>query len=276
MPELPEVETVVQGLHAAGVVGEIIEQVEVYWVRSVGGDGAAFVRALCGCKIAGIRRRAKYIVIELDNDQLLLIHLRMTGKFRREACSAELQPHDRVVLELSNGERLCFNDTRKFGRMTLVDSHGATPLDKLGPEPLESSFTPKVLQQQLTGKRRAIKPLLLDQSCVAGLGNIYVDEALWQAKIHPERSADSLKPAELKALHKAIQDVLRLGIEKGGTSLGDGLDNFYSVAGRRGRNADGLKVFRRDGEPCMRCSTTIARSVVGQRGTHFCPVCQPI
>lgn len=275
MPELPEVETVVQGLRNATIEGQTITDVVVNWERSVGGNAVSFTNQVRGRTIIAIRRRAKYIVIELDNDQMLLIHLRMTGKLRRECISAKLQPHDRVVLQLSNGEQLCFNDTRKFGRMTLAPLHGTTPLDKLGPEPLENTFTPKLLQQQLAGRRRAIKPLLLDQSCIAGLGNIYVDEALWQAQIHPERSATTLTPNEIAKLHKAIRSVLLLGIKQGGTSLGDGLDNFYSVAGRRGRNADGLKVFRRDGEPCPRCSTIIARSVVAQRGTHFCPVCQP-
>jgi formamidopyrimidine-DNA glycosylase len=155
-----------------------------------------------------------------------------------------------------------------------VPRGAADPLAGLGPEPLEPAFTLAAFRARLAGKRRQVKPLLLDQSTVAGLGNIYVDEALWDARVHPERRADTLGADEVKRLHAAIRRVLRRAVDNSGTSLGDGEANFYSVAGRRGRNADALRVFRRDGLPCPRCGDTLARSVVGQRGTHFCPSCQ--
>ena len=144
----------------------------------------------------------------------------------------------------------------------------------LGPEPLEKEFSKDWLQGALGRKSRAIKPLLLDQSFIAGLGNIYVDEALWQARIHPERNSRTITKEEADGLHSAIRTVLRRGIRNSGTTLGTGESNFYSVAGHRGRNADQLKVFRRDGEPCPACGRTIQRLIVGQRGTHICPQCQ--
>ena len=181
--------------------------------------------------------------------------------------------HDHVSLHLTDGRELIFNDTRKFGRFRLTQP-GDDPFAALGPEPLEADFTPTLFKQRLKGKTRQIKPLLLDQTTVAGLGNIYVDEALWQARIHPERRADTLTAAEIRRLHAAIRTVLQRAIDNAGTTLGSGEANFYSVAGRRGRNADALKVFRRDGMPCPRCGTVIDRIVVAQRGTHFCPRCQ--
>jgi formamidopyrimidine-DNA glycosylase len=149
-------------------------------------------------------------------------------------------------------------------------------LSRLGPEPLEKNFTVRLLAGQLKRHRRRLKPLLLDQAFIAGLGNIYVDEALWDAKLHPDRIAAALSPAEIKALHRAIARVLNRGLKNLGTSLGTGETNFYSVARRRGRNKDELKVFRRTDHPCPRCNWPIARIIVGQRSTHICPRCQKI
>ncbi len=272
MPELPEVETVVRGLRQAGLPGARITAVDVRNARIVGGEPEALRQMVVGREVARIDRRGKYIVIDFDNDARLLIHLRMTGKLRFGAADEQPGKHDHVIFTLSDGRRLIYNDTRRFGR--IVPCGASDPLARLGPEPLDAAFTPVVLGERLAGRRSRIKPLLLDQTVVAGLGNIYVDEALWHARIHPETPADRLGPRELRRLHQAIRQVLASGIENQGTTLGNGQSNFYSVAGRRGRNSDQLNVFRRDGLPCPRCGATIERSVVAQRGTHFCPACQ--
>ena len=274
MPELPEVETVVRDLRAHGLEQAVIRAVAVRWPRTVSGlPPDRFAQALAGRTVVSLSRRAKYIVVSLDSGSRLLIHLRMTGKLRFAAPGEQPGKHDHVVITLADRRRLFFNDTRKFGRFQLAGPD-ADPLAGLGPEPLEDAFTLTALRSRLHGKTRMIKPLLLDQTTVAGLGNIYVDEALWQARIHPERRADTLTAAEIRRLHIAIRKVLQIAVDNCGTTLGNGEANFYSVAGHRGRNADALKVFRRDGLPCPRCGTLLARSVVGQRGTHFCPRCQ--
>lgn len=274
MPELPEVETVVRGLRLAGLEGARIASATVHWHRSIADmTPAAFALALRGRAIRRVTRRAKYIVVELDDGRSLLVHLRMTGQFRLEPPRAPVDPHDRVVLTLADGRQLHFHDTRKFGRFCLVQDPVAR-LAQLGPEPLAADFTPDVLRQRLAGRHRSLKPLLLDQTCVAGLGNIYVDEALWHARLHPLRSAAALTRPEILRLHGAIQTVLKRAVTAGGTSLGDGAANFYSVAGRRGRHADALQVFRRTGDPCPRCGQPIVRLVVSQRSTHVCQHCQ--
>lgn len=274
MPELPEVETVVRGLRAAGLEGARIRGVSVRWPKTVAGlSPATFVHALRGSVIRRLTRRAKYIIVELDDHRRILVHLRMTGQFRIEPPGSQPDEHDRLVLTLADGRQVHFHDTRTFGRFQLVDDPDRH-LAALGPEPLADDFTPAILRRQLAGTRRMIKPLLLDQTCVAGIGNIYADESLWLAHIHPTRRADLLTPAEIVRLHHAIRTVLARAVSAGGTSLGDGATNFYSVAGRRGRNADALQVFRRTGEPCSRCSRVITRLVVAQRGTHVCLHCQ--
>ncbi len=274
MPELPEVETVVRDLRAHGIERSVIKAAAVHWPRTVSGcTPARFAQALCGRTIVQVTRRAKYIILSLDNGLTLQIHLRMTGKFHFAKPTQPTGKHDHVVITLTDGRRLVFNDTRKFGRFRLTKTAGEG-LSGLGPEPLEPAFTARVLAAQLSGRNRKIKPLLLDQTVLAGLGNIYVDESLWQAGIHPERRADTLSPIEVRKLHQAIRTVLQKAVENCGTTLGSGETNFYSVAGRRGRNADALNVFRRTGRPCPRCGNTIIRLVVGQRGTHICPTCQ--
>jgi len=275
MPELPEVETVVRDLRSHGLENSEIIGVDVRWPRTlVETTPDQFQLSVTGRKITRIDRRAKYIVLSLDNGDRLLIHLRMTGKLRFSALEDGLGKHDHIAILLAGGRLLVFNDTRKFGRFRLI-SDGHNPLDALGPEPLSEHFTAVALQERLRGKTGRIKPLLLNQTIVAGLGNIYVDEALWQARINPEQCADTLGRKEISRLHQAIQQVLQNAVDNNGTTLGTGQDNFYSVAGNRGRNADNLKVFRRDGLPCPRCGTVLARSIVAQRGTHFCPHCQP-
>lgn len=274
MPELPEVETVVRELTNSGICGCCISAIAVTWPRTIGSSTPeAFIKALKGKTINLVQRRGKYIIIQLNDKSCIYIHLRMTGKLQIQSEQFQSGKHDHVVFTLGDGRRLVFNDTRKFGRITLAREVPPS-VAALGPEPLEKDFSKAWLQEALAGKSRAIKPLLLDQSFIAGLGNIYVDEALWQARIHPERNSRTITPAESDALHRAIRTVLRRGIKNSGTSLGDGESNFYSVAGHRGRNADQLKVFRRHGEPCPACGCTIQRLIVGQRGTHICPQCQ--
>jgi formamidopyrimidine-DNA glycosylase len=203
----------------------------------------------------------------------LLIHLRMTGSLSVKSAA---EPHDaaeRTALILDDGREIRFRDTRKFGRWTLTDDPDAV-LGRLGPEPLSDAFTAAVLRSALQAHNRMLKPLLLDQHVVAGLGNIYVDEALWDARLHPCRLSRSLSAAESRRLHGAIRRVLQRGVDGMGTTLGSGMTNFYSVAGRRGRNQDALNVFRRHGDPCPRCQRTLERITVAQRSTHLCPRCQ--
>jgi formamidopyrimidine-DNA glycosylase len=274
MPELPEVETVLRGLRTARLEGARIREVYIGWHRTVSGHTPAeFAAALRGRVITRLRRRAKYLMAELDNGRHLLVHLRMTGQFRLEPADTPPDEHDRLVLHLADGRQVHFHDTRKFGRFRLVDDP-QTHLAALGPEPLTKDFTLAAFRRHLAGKQRRIKPLLLDQRCVAGIGNIYADESLWRARIHPARRADTLTPPETVRLHRAIREVLAKAIALGGTTLGSGATNFYSVAGRRGRHAEALQIFRRTGEPCPRCGDLVTRLIVGQRGTHICPRCQ--
>ena len=274
MPELPEVETVVRDLRAAGLPGCAIDRAHVHWPRTIEGMAPArFRAAVRGRRIEAVSRRAKFIVLTLSGGKTLLVHLRMTGRLLFAPAGAPRAVHEHVVLALDDGRELRFQDSRKFGRWTLLDDP-AERLGALGPEPLSDAFTPAACARLLGAHARMLKPLLLDQRVIAGLGNIYVDEALWDARLHPCRSSRDLTRAEAVRLRTAIRRVLRRGVRAMGTTLGAGTTNFYSVAGRRGRNQDGLRVFRRAGEPCPRCATPIARLVVAQRSTHICPTCQ--
>lgn len=274
MPELPEVQTIVNELNAAGLAGATIVAARVYWPRTIAGLSApAFCRRLRGKSITAIRRRGKYIVVDFSDGASLLIHLRMSGRLRLAAEKTPRQKHEHVILVFDGHRQLHFHDTRKFGRLQLVREAGKV-LDRLGLEPLDPAFTARALAARLERHRRLLKPLLLDQTCIAGLGNIYTDEALWEAKLHPCRSSASLSASEIKGLQRAIRRVLKRGLENLGTSLGTGQANFYSVAGRRGRNSDALRVFRRTGLACPRCKAPIERIIVGQRSTHLCRRCQ--
>jgi formamidopyrimidine-DNA glycosylase len=274
MPELPEVETIARDLIAAGVVGKTVTCARVSWSRTIAEPSPVdFCRLMERRTIAAVRRRGKFLILDLAGGESLLIHLRMSGRLHLVAAASERLVHEHVALTFADGSELRFHDTRKFGRITLTADAGRI-LARLGPEPLDPGFTPGLLLRLLRGRRRRLKPLLLDQTFVAGLGNIYADEALWDARIHPLRLSDSLSAPEAKALHRAIRLVLRRGLKNLGTSLGSGKANFYSVARRRGRNRDELRVFRRTGQACPRCATAIERMVVGQRSTHVCPRCQ--
>lgn len=275
MPELPEVETIVRELCEEELIGLKIERAEVFWDRSIAKESSSsFRERIAKQSIIDITRRGKFIVFSLSQDTLL-VHLRMTGKFFVENHDIAPHSHERVRLYLSDKRILRYEDQRKFGKWTLI-SDPEQILDKIGLEPLSKNFTLEALTNQLLKSNRQIKPFLLDQHHIAGLGNIYVDEALWEAKIHPLRLSKTLNDKELKLLHKAIIMVLKKGIENTGTTLGSNRANYFSVSGRRGSNQHALKVFRREGLPCPRCQTLIKKMVVAQRGTHICPKCQQI
>jgi len=276
MPELPEVQTIVNDLNAAGIDRAVITGAKVYWSRTIAEPSpSVFCRRIKGKKISAVRRRGKFIVLELKNGENLLIHLRMSGRLHLVARNLPREKHEHVILNFIDGNQLRFHDTRKFGRIYLT-ADADKILGRLGLEPLTAGFTRKALAQQFQHRNRRIKPLLLDQTFIAGLGNIYVDEALWESRIHPCRMASSLSDSEIRALHRAIPKVLKRGLKNLGTSLGTGKTNFYSIAKHQGRNRDELMVFRRTGRPCRRCRTKIQRIVVGQRSTHICPKCQSV
>jgi formamidopyrimidine-DNA glycosylase len=288
MPELPEVETLVRRLREP-VIGRTIEDVTIYWKRTIARPAPKeFVRRLRGCTVQAIDRRAKYLVFTLaeagpapahDERELarsarsasrgtplhfLLIHLKMSGKLSVVDAGVPIEKHDRVVFHLDGDHHLRFNDVRKFGKMwVVIDPEEVT--GSIGPEPLDRAFTLPKFRALVQARSGVIKPLLLNQTFVAGVGNIYADEALWRAHIHPLRSADSLADVEIAALYRSIRHVLRTAIEDEGTDAGDGvIEGDYAP-----------RVYGRQGQPCLRCHQPLRKIVVGQRGTHFCPHCQP-
>lgn len=271
MPELPEVETIANGLRSGGdstpsIVGLKILQAQVLWARTIAEPSPAeFTARIAGQSILAVGRRAKYLVIRLEHDHLL-VHLRMSGDLLVEPGEAPVPPHHRLILTLAGGYRLAFNDTRKFGRVWLT-SQPETILGGLGPEPLEETFTAQDLYQRLQASKRQIKPLLLDQTFLAGLGNIYTDEALHRSGLHPLQSAGSISLEETQALLQNIRQVLQNGIQHHGASI----DWVY----RGGDFQNHFQVYQQDGSPCRTCGAVIERIIVGQRSTHFCPVCQP-
>lgn len=265
MPELPEVEALARRLHKVAA-GRRVTGCMVLWNRTVDRPSAArFRRDLLGATIVAVGRRAKYLVCSLDSGSRLLIHLRMSGDIFVSRDDQPIDPHVRVALKLSGGKRLDFHDPRKFGRMYLVSADHEV-LGGLGVEPLSSAFTPALLGDLLRGSKRRIKALLLDQSVVAGLGNIYVIESLWRAGIHPCRAAGSLGEGELRDLCRAIRAVLGAAVKAGGTDLGDGV-------WKSGRFTP--RIYGREEHPCPRCRTELRRIVVAQRGTVYCVQCQP-
>ena len=276
MPELPEVQTLVDDLNATGVVGSTITSARVFWPKTVGDiSPQTFSRRIRGLRIIAVWRRGKYLVFDLEPGYQLLLHLRMSGRLNLLPPGDPRNKHEHVVFDLDSGSQLRFQDTRKFGRMQLMSDAGMV-LDRLGVEPLSKTFTAKLLSQIVNQRKRMLKPMLLDQKIIAGLGNIYVDEALWDARLHPCRRSSTLNKTETKSLHHAIRKVLRRGLKNMGTSLGSGKANFYSVARRSARNQDQLMVFRRTGQSCPRCKSPIERIIVGQRSTHICKSCQVI
>ena len=274
MPELPEVQTLVDDLNDAKVCGAVIKSAQVFWPKTIADMApSAFCHLITGKQVTAIYRRAKYIIFDLTHGWHLLVHLRMSGHFHIASPDLPRTKHQHVILELNDLRQLRFTDPRKFGRFFMV-SDVFPILSRLGPEPLDKKFTAHLLGLCLLPRRRMLKPLLLDQTVIAGLGNIYTDEALWQARLHPHALGSELCMTQIRSLHRAIRKVLRQGLHSKGTTLGRGQTTFYSLGERQGRNRNHLKVFRRTGLPCLRCRTPIERLIVGQRSTHICPQCQ--
>ena len=266
MPELPEVETIARKLKP-DLLGKTIQDVDVRWARTLATPSSKkFKELIKRQKIKDVTRRAKYFVLKLSNYQLL-VHLRMSGDLYVKNSTVKPEKHDRLIIKLSGNKSLYFNDTRKFGRVWLTDTPEEV-LGNLGPEPLEKEFTPLWLHSSLQKRHRQLKPLLLDQKFLAGLGNIYTDEALHMAKLHPLATSDSVSQKQAKVLHEAIRKVLKEGIRRNGASI----DWVY----RGGEYQNYFRVYDREGEPCIVCGTSIQKMVVGQRGTHICPKCQKI
>jgi formamidopyrimidine-DNA glycosylase len=272
MPELPEVETVVRGLRQP-LIGHTIESMWYDWEKIIGQPHPnEFEARVIGQTVQGITRRAKYIVIELDQD-LLLVHLRMTGRLYVTDATAEHRVDKWVHVKwgLDGGRELRFSDSRKFGKVYLTDDINQVTAG-IGPEPLDDAFTLAVFNQRLQGRSKMIKSLLLDQTFVAGVGNIYADEALHRAGIHPERKADSLTDDERQRLHCTVRDALNDGIQHEGASV-----NWYRKPdGSKGSSQDHFYVYGRDGDLCKTCQSHLIEKIrVAQRGTHYCPTCQP-
>jgi len=275
MPELPEVETVARLLRPR-LVGRTLGACTVRWARTLGGlSPGAFERALEGVRVRSVERRAKWIVMELSRARAragyLCVHLRMTGRLQVDPGDVVAGPWERVRIALGGREVLRFVDPRKFGRVRFVRDPRDVLRD-LGPEPLGAEFTSDWLAEALHARRRLLKPLLLDQTFVAGLGNIYVDESLHRARLHPLTPSDRVGPAAAARLRNAVRAVLREAIEREGSSF----DTFYRTPeGRPGSYQHLFRVYGRTGEPCTSCESPIRYLVVGQRGTHVCPRCQP-
>jgi formamidopyrimidine-DNA glycosylase len=264
MPELPEVETITRTLRPA-LLGKNILSADLLWNRTlVSPSPAMFQRRIRGQQIQDIFRRAKFLHIKLSTSHLI-IHLRMSGDLLVILGGYQPARHDRLILKLTDDRTLVFSDPRKFGRVWLVDDP-AEIFQNLGPEPLSDEFTPAWLYAALHTQHRQLKPLLLDQSFLAGLGNIYTDEALHMARLHPLTPSDSVTLEEAEILWMAIREVLEEGIRCNGASI----DWVY----RGGDFQNHFRIYGRQGEPCPVCGTKIERIVVGQRGTHFCPKCQ--
>lgn len=266
MPELPEVETTVRRV-APGLIGRLISGLECDWPRMLEPGLRDARRRAVGRKISAVRRRGKFVVIEMGRDgAAIVIHLRMSGRLDVVAAKAPAGKHVHVRVGLSGGKELRFDDARKFGRVAVTSSADALLRD-VGIEPLSDEFVPSVLANLMRARARSLKPLLLDQHVISGLGNIYTDEALHRARLHPLRRSDRLTDRELKKLHVAIRETLQEGIASNGASI----DWVYPG----GSMQDRFRVYGRAGMPCGYCRSEIRRIVVGQRGTHFCPICQP-
>jgi formamidopyrimidine-DNA glycosylase len=280
VPELPEVETVARDLRGL-VVGARITGVRVTWLKTLrSGDVAAFEAAVVGRTIVGTSRRAKLVVLELDDGAAITIHLKMTGQLFVVRAGVMEDPYIRLVLAFEDGRELWFRDIRKFGRVGVAHRTGAEGdlegelggpkgFKGFGPEPLEAAFTVRIFRKRIRARKGRLKPLLLDQGFVAGVGNIYADEALWAARLHPLRLASSLRPADEGRLHREIRRILAEAVERRGSSVDD-----YTAPEGDGSMQEHLFVYQRAGEPCARCGRPVRRIVIGGRSTHFCSWCQ--
>ena len=274
MPELPEVETVARDLRRHLLPdgegsGPRITGGRVAWTRTLRDeDPARFVEGVTGRRIEAIGRRGKQVLIDLDGGAFLTVHLKMTGQLFVVPSDRRIDPYERLALALDDGRELRFRDIRKFGRVGLygADDH---PFDGVGPEPLDDRFTLREFRRRIRGRRARLKPLLVDQAFVAGVGNIYADEALWRSKLHPLRSAASLRPRDERALYRNVREILAEAVERRGSSIDD-----YTAPDGDGEMQENLDVYQRTGLPCHRCGRPIRRIVVGIRSTHFCSFCQ--
>ncbi len=289
MPELPEVETVRRGLNGL-IIDRVIKKVEHDTPKSFPNAAADVEQFLIGATVTAVRRRAKVLLIDLSTDYTLVIHLKMTGQLVFRAADVAFgagHPNDsligklpdrstRVTFTFADGSHLYFNDQRKFGWVRLMPTIEVPNIDfmkKVGPEPLEHDFTPEQFRERFARKRKSpIKAALLDQTVVAGVGNIYADESLWGAKIHPLRSVASITDEEFELLYHELRAVMNLSIEKGGSTD----RNYVNAEGKRGSYIDFARVFRREGKACPRCGTMIEKMRAAGRGTHICPNCQKI
>jgi formamidopyrimidine-DNA glycosylase len=273
MPELPEVETVRRGLEPR-LAGRAITAADIRDGRLTAPvDPLEVALELGGERFSGVGRRGKYLLLGFDSGRTLVVHLRMTGWFHhRPAGSTDPEPaHLRAVFALDDGATLLYCDQRRFGTMRLIEPGGLEAHLRLraGPEPLSDDWSPRRLRADLAGRRAPVKALLLHQGIVAGVGNIYADEALWQARIHPLRPGGSLSTTEVRRLHAAVVEALERGIHSRGASVRD----YRDVNGDRGSMQERFAAYARTGEPCPRCGTPILKIRVAQRGTHLCPRC---
>ncbi len=274
MPELPEVETVRRALEPL-VVGAGVERVVIFDSRLTRPFAPEIVAdELVGERVHRVRRRGKYLVMVFESGRVLLVHLRMTGSFRvapRESLPPD--PHRRAVLSMDNGSDVAYRDLRRFGTWELFAPGEVEPYlgERLGPEPFSHVVTGRWLAGRVAGRRAPVKAVLLDQRVLAGLGNIYVDEALWRARIHPRRVASSLDVAEATRVVRSVRAALRVGIERQGATLRD----YTAPDGREGGMQDVFRAYGRAGEPCVRCRARLERTLVAGRGTTLCPRCQP-
>lgn len=274
MPELPEVETVRRGLNSL-IKGRTITNVEIYYDKIIIGSIADFQRQLVGAKILDIGRRAKYLLFHFDNNLTMISHLRMEGKYQVRASKADFDKHVHIVFHLDDGKFLGYRDVRKFGKMQLVpttEELQGKAIVALGPEPLTPEYTLAALQQGLQRRKKSIKATLLDQHVVSGLGNIYVDEVLWRAQIHPEEPANKVTEQQVAALYPIINDEIKTAIAAGGTTV----RSYVDATGHEGTFQLQLHVYNQEGHPCERCGTIIKKIKVAGRGTHFCPQCQTL
>ena len=280
MPELPEVETVARDLRGL-VVGARITGARVNWLKTLrSGNAEAFATAVVGRTIVGTSRRAKLVVLDLDDGSAITIHLKMTGQLFVVRAGVMEDPYIRLVLAFEDGRELWFRDIRKFGRVGIAQRSGPggdlegelggpKGFKGFGPEPLEAAFTARLFRQRIRGRKGRLKPLLLDQGFLAGVGNIYADEALWAARLHPLRSASSLRPTDEGRLYREIRRILAEAVERRGSSIDD-----YTAPEGDGSMQEHLFVYQRAGEACSRCGHPVRRIVIGARSTHFCSWCQ--